>query len=453
MAQSIKTMNIKNIFGGNRRSALIKKNIAGSLLIKGWSCIIQFLIVPLSLQCLTNYEYGIWLTINSILMGIDSIDVGLGNGLRNRLAEAMAVGDRNRARRQVSTTFFMLVMIMVPLIVLFAVAMQFVDCNRLMNVSPEIVPDMRGILVASVAIMGSTFIFKFIGNMYMGLQLPAINNLLVVLGQTVSLAVLFVISLFGKSNLMTVAVAFTASPLIVYLVAYPVTFCGKYRFLAPAASCFDKASLKSLLALGVKFFVIQVSGLMLFMSSSVIISHVLSPAEVTPYQVAYRYFSILYMLFAIIASPLWSATTDAYTIGDWDWIRKAVRKMNLLLVVCLVVMCGMVVFAPTFYHLWVGDKVEVGMSLDIMMAVYAYMLVVSNSYSYILMGIGKIRMILVVTVGEMFVFVPVEYFACRYAGTTGMLASLIFSTAVCAMVNSIQLKLLSSNKATGIWNK
>lgn len=446
-------MNLKNIFGGDRRSALIKKNIAGSLLIKGWSCIIQFLIVPLSLQCLTNYEYGIWLTINSILMGIDSIDVGLGNGLRNRLAEAMAVGDRDKARRQVSTTFFMLIMIMVPLMVLFAVAMQFVDCNSLMNVSPEIVPDMRGILVASVAIMGSTFIFKFIGNMYMGLQLPAINNLLVVLGQTVSLAALFVISLFGRSNLMTVAVVFTASPLFVYLVSYPVSFCGKYKFLAPSVKCFDKDSLKSLFGLGVKFFAIQISGLMLFMSSNVIISHVLNPAEVTPYQIAYRYFTILYMLFAIIASPLWSATTDAYTIGDWEWIRKAIRKMNLLLVVCLVVMCGMVAFAPAFYHFWVGDKVEVGMSLDIMMAVYAYMLVVSNSYSYILMGIGKIRMILVVTVCEMFVFVPVEYFACRYAGTTGMLASLIFSTVVCAVVNSIQLRLLSSNKATGIWNK
>lgn len=232
-------MNIKRIFGGDRRTALIKKNIVGSLLIKGWSCIVQFLIVPLSLQCLTKYEYGIWLTINSILMGIDAIDVGLGNGLRNRLAEAMALDNHEMARRQVSTTFFMLVMIMLPLIVLFAVSMQFVDCNALMNVSPELVPDMRGILVASVAIMGSTFIFKFIGNMYMGLQLPAINNLLVVLGQTVSLGVLFVLSLLGHSSLMTVAVAFTASPLLVYLIAYPVSFCGKYSFLAPSLRFFD----------------------------------------------------------------------------------------------------------------------------------------------------------------------------------------------------------------------
>lgn len=446
-------MNLKRIFGGDRRTALIKKNIAGSLLIKGWSCIVQFLIVPLSLQCLTKYEYGIWLTINSLLMGIDAIDVGLGNGLRNRLAEAMALDNREKARQQVSTTFFMLVMIMLPLIILFVVSMQFVDCNALMNVSPELVPDMRGILVASVAIMGSTFIFKFIGNMYMGLQLPAINNLLVVLGQTVSLCVLFVLSLLGHSSLMTVAVAFTASPLLVYLIAYPVSFCGKYSFLAPSLRFFDKESLRSLFGLGVKFFVIQVSGLMLFMSSNVIISHVMNPAEVTPYQIAYRYFSILYMLFAIIASPLWSATTDAYTKGDWVWIRRAMRKMNLLLLACVAVVIFMIVVAPLFYHLWIGDKVEVVLSLNIMMAIYTYILVVSNSYSYILMGIGKIRMILVVTVSEMFIFVPIEYFACKYAGTTGMLTSLILSTTICAILNNMQLKFLSLGKAKGIWNR
>ena len=446
-------MNLKIIFGGDHRTALIKKNIAGSLLIKGWSCIVQFLIVPLSLQCLTKYEYGIWLTINSILMGIDAIDVGLGNGLRNRLAEAMALDNRDMARQQVSTTFFMLVMIMLPLIILFVVSMQFVDCNALMNVSPELVPNIRGILVASVAIMGSTFIFKFIGNMYMGLQLPAINNLLVVLGQTVSLGVLFVLSLLGHSSLMTVAVALTASPLLVYLIAYPVSFLGKYSILAPSFRFFDMESLRSLFGLGMKFFVIQVSGLMLFMSSNVIISHVMNPAEVTPYQIAYRYFSILYMLFAIIASPLWSATTDAYTKGDWDWIRRAMRKMNMLLVVSVAFVMLMIVVAPLFYHLWIGDKVEVELSLNIMMAIYSYMLVVSNSYSYILMGIGKIRMILIVTVSEMIIFVPIEYFACKYVGTTGLLTSLILSTAICAILNNMQLKYLSLGKAKGIWNR
>ena len=69
------------------------------------------------------------------------------------------------------------------------------------------------------------------------------------------------------------------------------------------------------------------------------------------------------------------------------------------------------------------------------------------------MGIGKIKMILIVTVGEMFVFVPVEYAACRYGGTMGLLMSLILSTAICAVVNYIQFVKLSSGKAKGIWNE
>ena len=76
--------------GGSQRTRLVKKNILVSMLIKGWGSIVQFLLVPVTLGCLNQYEYGIWLTINSILVWIDSFDIGLGNGLRNNLAESLA---------------------------------------------------------------------------------------------------------------------------------------------------------------------------------------------------------------------------------------------------------------------------------------------------------------------------------------------------------------------------
>lgn len=89
----------KKIFNGNERTVLIKKNIAGSILIKGWNCIVQLLLVPITLNCLNQYEYGIWLTINSILLWIDQFDIGLGNGLRNKLAEALAKGDKGKSQK------------------------------------------------------------------------------------------------------------------------------------------------------------------------------------------------------------------------------------------------------------------------------------------------------------------------------------------------------------------
>ena len=63
------------------------------------------LLVPVSLKCLTTGEYGIWLTLTSIIAWFISLDFGLGNGLRNKLAEALAVNDLKLAKIYTSTTY------------------------------------------------------------------------------------------------------------------------------------------------------------------------------------------------------------------------------------------------------------------------------------------------------------------------------------------------------------
>lgn len=96
---------IQQIIRADTRSNRLIVNILGSFLARFWSGVVQILIVPLTLACLTPYEYGIWMTLSSILLWIDSFDIGLGNGLRNKLAEYAALKDWTRARQAVSTTF------------------------------------------------------------------------------------------------------------------------------------------------------------------------------------------------------------------------------------------------------------------------------------------------------------------------------------------------------------
>ena len=74
----------------NDRSCLLKKNILASFAIKGWAGIIQLLLVPITIHCLGNYINGLWMVISSVLIWIDSLDIGLGNGLRNKLSERIA---------------------------------------------------------------------------------------------------------------------------------------------------------------------------------------------------------------------------------------------------------------------------------------------------------------------------------------------------------------------------
>ena len=84
------------------RSQLLIKNIVASFIIKGWSLVVQLLLVPVALNCLTVYEYGLWLTLSSVITWMDNFDIGLSNGLRNKLAEAIAHDDKKLAKELTS---------------------------------------------------------------------------------------------------------------------------------------------------------------------------------------------------------------------------------------------------------------------------------------------------------------------------------------------------------------
>ena len=442
----------EKIIKGDARTKLVKKNIAGSLIIKGWNCIVQFMLVPITLDCLTQYEYGVWLTVNSILIWIDQFDIGLGNGLRNRLAEAIAADEKEKARNLVSTTLVSLFCIIFPIVLSVIYILHHVDCYALLNVDRNTVHGFSGLLSVLVALVGGTFVLKVIGNVYLGLQLPAINNLLVVAGQTLALAIIFVLSQLGIHSLYAVAVAYTTSPLLVYLLSYPITF-ARYKFLSPSISRFRRAEFKGIFSLGLTFFFIQVAGLVIFASSNILITRLLSPADVTIYQISYRYFSLVIMIFTLISAPLWTATTDAYTKGDIDWIRHTEGKMRKVMCAFTLLLLCLYGCSKLFYTLWVGSSVHIGWNLSAYMAIYVAVLMYSTCYSNILFGIGKLYMITIVTVFEAAIYIPLAVWLGGRFGLDGIVCALILVNTLCAVCNKIQCSKLIGGKAVGIWNK
>ena len=104
---------IKKFFSGEERSVKIKKNITALVFLKGISVIIAFLLVPMTLHYLNSVQYGIWLTLSSIVAWMVYFDFGLGNGLRNKLAEALAQSDFELAKSYVSTAYFLITFIII----------------------------------------------------------------------------------------------------------------------------------------------------------------------------------------------------------------------------------------------------------------------------------------------------------------------------------------------------
>lgn len=444
----------KVLASSNERTGLIKKNVFASFFVKGWVILVQLLMVPLTLHCLGVYENGIWLTISSMLVWIDNMDIGLGNGLRNKLAESIAKGKILDARKAISSTLFMLTIFIIPVAILINLWIFTADTYVFFNVDNHIVNNLNIILSVSAIFVSGTFIFKSVGNFYMGMQLPAVNNLLGALGQTLALVGTFIIYLCGSKSLLLIAFVNTLAPLLVYVLSFPITFGKRYRYLCPSYKLIDRSMIISLFNMGMKFFLLQISAVVLFMTTNILISRYYSPEMVTPYQIAYRYFSVIQMLFFIICVPYWSATTDAYNKRDFAWIKSSGKTLNRIIMGIMVVALLMIIVSQPVYHLWVGRETIISSDLTIWVAVYVIILTLSMRYSYILNGFGTLRLQLITTVTAAICYIPLAMHFCAQDSNVRSLLIVMCAVNIPGLViNAIQYYKIVGGTARGIWLK
>ena len=447
--------NILSFFSkGSKRSILIKKNIIASFFIKGWSALVQFLLVPLTLACLGEYENGVWLTISSVLLWINNLDIGLGNGLRNKLAVYMARGDNDKAREMVSSTFIMLCIIITPVLIILLLFEVYSDNYRLFNVDIGLIGNLDIVLYVATILVCATFIFKFIGNFYMGLQLPSVNNFIGSIGSTLALLGTFIIYLFGNRSLLLVASVNLSAPLLVYLLAFPITFMGKYKFLSPSFKYIKKTSIREIFSIGFKFFALQIPAVLLFFTSNILISKLFNPAMVTPYQIAYRYFVMTMTLFSIICVPYWTATTDAYEKRDFEWIRNANRTLNRFVLLLFFIIVCMILLSRPVYSVWIGDKSDFPFSMTMIAGLYQFLLIYSMRYSYVLNGIGALRLQLIFTILAAVVYIPLAMLVGHLTHDINHLLLVMCVVHVPGLVvNIIQYHKIMNGTAKGIWIK
>lgn len=434
------------------RSAKAIRNIIASAIFRGSSILISLILVPLTLSYLNPYEYGIWLTLSSILTWVYIFDIGLGNGLRNKLTEALALNKLKLARIYVSTTFCSLLILVVAIYILFMVLQPWLNWNSILNVDPLKVQNIGYIVVIVFTFFCASFVLKLVGNIYMSYQQPALNDLISLIGNIVSLFLIYLCTLFTEGSLEKVAIIYSASPVLILLLAYPVTF-WKYKEIKPSIFWVRFGYLKELMSLGAQFFVIQMVCLVLFMTSNVIISQMFGPESVTPYNIAFKYFSLINTGFTIIITPIWSAVTDAYTNNDLLWIRKTMRRLLYIWLAGVGLTVIMVLVSNYVYSLWVGDEIHIPFMLSVLCGVYVSISNWNNIFAYFINGVGKVRLQLYSAILSGVIFLPLAFYLSSILGIAGILLALSLCLMLSAFLSPVQYWKIINCKAIGIWAK
>lgn len=447
---------VKHVFtSGHQRSVKAKKNILGSVLLKIGSIVLNLAYVPLLLQTLGKEEYGIWLVLGSFLSWMNFFDIGLANGLRNKLGEALAGNNNKQAQEYVSTTYALFGIIFIPVSILVVIINPYIPWQNVFNTQSVAEYTLKVLALIALTSFSLRFIFQIIGVIFLADQRPVMSNLLNVISTTLCLILILILNYFSINSLVFSVSILAIVPVFTFIVASYFSFKYRYAQLRPRFASVNLKLSKNLLNLGIHFFIIQVSGLIVYSSTNFLIVQFFSPNEVTVYNIGYKYFSIITMLFGIFLTPLWSAITEAFAMHDFYWIINVMRKYKKLAILLSIGSIIMLFSSETIFKIWVGSAITIPFSLCTVLALQTIIYTFWSPYIAFLNGTGKIKLVSYMVLFQSIAYIPVAYILVKMLniGLPGIVIASIICELPIRIIQPIQYSKLIKGNATGIWAK
>ena len=445
---------INNYFKhGTQRSIDIKKNILVLSFVRICSIAISLFIVPITIHYVNPTRYGIWLTLSSIVGWFSFFDIGLGNGLRNKFAESVAKGDSEMARIYVSTTYAILCIVIAIVLIIFLFINPFLNWSRLLNAPSDMAGELSLLALIVFVFFCIQFVLKLITTILTANQEPAKASIFELIGTVISVSIIYILTKTTSGNLIYLGTVFSVAPVLVFISSSIWFYTHKYKKYAPAIKYVRFKFARDLMTLGFKFFFLQIAALILYQTSNIIIAQLFGPEQVTPFNIAYKYFGIITMAFTIFIMPFWSAFTEAWTKKDILWIKNIMKKLVFIWIFLSIATIIMFIFSDFIFRIWIGKELKVPIKISAVVAVYVIINSWCGIFSHFLNGVGKIKLQLYSGLLSALINIPLAVFLGKHFGVSGVVLSTCILGIISAIWSPIQYMKIINEKARGIWNK
>jgi O-antigen/teichoic acid export membrane protein len=357
----------------NRR--IIITGISG-LLVKFVSLGINLISVPLTLSYLGAEQYGIWMSITSILIFMNFADLGLGNGLLNEIANSKANKSEIQAKKAVSSTFFILALISVFLLIIFCIFSYFIDWNVFFKIKNTILNnEVHQTLIVVFVIFLFNLPLGIIQRIQEGYQEGYKYQFFLIIGSLLSFLGIL-ISVNFKLSLPWLVLLFSSGQLLATLFNGYLLFYKNKKYLIPRYKNFDILVGKKIIRRGIVFFILGLFTLIGNSSDNLVIAKLLGFSSIASYEVVKKMF-LFSTLSQLLIQPLWPAFAEAIASGDLKWAKNTLNKALLsTMLSCAIFTLPLLLFGKTIIHAWVGDKVRV----DFMLLLGYYLFGIFSNY-------------------------------------------------------------------------
>lgn len=393
------------------------KNIGWTSVAKILAVLGSFLGVRLMVTLLDTATYGFWITASVLLTWLNFFDFGISQGLQNKISQTIAKQDTHGSQALISSTY-LLVGVM-ALAILFGGGILLVVGNwqHIFNAS-FLAQHMVRWAVAAVIVSGAVqLVLRLLAGVLFAHQLTVVTEFMYVAIQwliCMGLGLLYVSQ--AEDTFFWVVAVQALVPMLVWALASAWFYGQNFKNIRPRFAAINWAEIPSLLGISLHLLVMQLYGLVLFSTDSLIISHYISPSEVTLYSIANKYYTLLTIVFSMVLMPYWSGLAKMYALGNRAWIRQNLRRLLwfwgglCLLGILLMLMANRVVYW------WTGLHTALPWQLSGLMLAFTLILAYNNIYSILLNVAQYFKLNSVAAVAVIVLNVPLSIALVSYVG-------------------------------------
>lgn len=431
----------------NCNDKIILKNVTLAFLVKGGALFITLFTLPIYIKFFKeDIVLGLWYTILSLLNWILNFDLGIGNGLRNKLSMSISKNDREKTKTYISSAYFSVGVVVLILSLIFIVFAKFINWNKLLNVNEAYISKEKFFITVVIVFVGVMIHFwlRLINSILYALQKSSINNLIVLITNIMILLITLLLpSKSNEINIINMAVLHAVAVAVPLIVSSCIIFTGALSYARPELSFVRKTEIKDILSLGGIFFLIQIAYMLIMSSNEFLISKLLSTKYVVDYQIYYRIFSLGSTIFTLALTPLWSVITKAQSEKNYKWIKNIYHKFLLIAFLFCSGEFLIIPFFKTILIFWIGREnfIQTNLMECLAFSIFGSLMILNGVFSSIANGLGKLAPQLVSFIIGALLKIPLAFILVKLLNSwIGVIWSNIFCMGIYCIIQPIFLK-------------
>ena len=372
-----------SISGAVKNNKNILVNILGAFLVKGGSMLLTLFLLPAYIRFFGNDNVlGIWYTILSIINWVLVFDLGIGNGLRNKLPKALAENNVKEGKTLVSSTYISSAALVVIIGVVGSVVIHLLNWNTILNIdeSELALPVLKyAIQIAFIGVL-IQFVLKLVTSILYAIQKSGLVNFLTFLSNVI---IFIVINLLPAGDTSSSIIAMSYFNILAVnlplLVVSMILFMGKFKDIRPSFKFWSKDSAKSVLKIGVTLLWLQLIFMVISSTNEFLITAFCGPSAVVDYQVYFKIFNSVAAICSLVLIPIWSAVTKAKVEKRYTWIKKTYMLLLGFSVLALLVLLAIVLILQPIVNFWLKeDAITVSTIYGVIFALSGFIFLVHN---------------------------------------------------------------------------